>query len=198
MNRAVFLDRDGVINRMVYYPDHGLIDSPLSPSQIQLLPGVSEAIQLINERKWPVLVVSNQPGVAKGKIIPQTLKAMDRKIKAELAHYGAHLDGIFYCLHHPDAIKKEYRKNCECRKPKPGLLLKAGKEFEVDLRRSYMIGDGLIDVLAGKEAGCKTILLGKLKCDLCNLMRDLNARPDFIISNLLEAARLIQQLEEKK
>lgn len=198
MNKAIFLDRDGVINAMVYNPDHGTVDSPLNPEEFELLPGVGGAIKSINEMGFLALVISNQPGIAKGKFTPQILEAIDRKMKEELAQYGAHLDKIYYCLDHSDAIIKEYKKNSPYRKPKPGLLLKASEELAVDLKSSYMIGDGLIDIQAGKAAGCKTILLGKLKCDLCNLMEDLKAKPNLIVPDLAEAVKLIQKLEGRR
>jgi D-glycero-D-manno-heptose 1,7-bisphosphate phosphatase len=196
LKKAVFLDRDGVINAMVYDQDHGLIDSPANPEQFRLLPNVGEAIRLINDMGLLALVVSNQPGVAKGKFTPEVLQAIDRKMETELASYEAHLDGIYYCLHHPEAALEEYRGNCNCRKPNPGLILRGSKEFNVDLERSYMVGDGLTDIQAGKAAGVKTILLGNLRCDLCKLMDELDAKPDFIVPDLLEAVKLIQNLEK--
>ena len=192
---VVFLDRDGVINRMVYNSEFGLVDSPQNPDEFELLPGAGEAIRLLNERGLPAIVVSNQPGIAKGKFSPSILKAIDTKMQAELGQASAHLDGVYYCLHHPDAIIDEYRVECDCRKPRPGLLLKASKDFQVDPKRSYMIGDGLTDIQAGRAVGCRTILIGRLKCDVCELMDDLDARPELICSNLLEAVQLIEQLE---
>jgi len=197
VNKAVFLDRDGVINAMVYDSDHGTVDSPMNPDQFRLLCGAGEAIKRINEMGFLALVIGNQPGIAKGKSSPKMLEATDKKMKEELARCGAHLDKVYYCLDHPQAVIKEYRKNSPYRKPEPGLLLKAAEEFEIDLASSYMIGDGLTDIQAGKKAGCKTILLGRLKCDLCRLMEDLEAKPTFIVSNLAEAVTLIEKLEGK-
>ena len=196
MKRAVFLDCDGVICAMVYNKDQGFLDSPSNPEQFRLLPNVGEAIRLINDMGMLALVVSNQPGIAKGKFTPDALKAKTKKMEAELASCGAHLDGIYYCLHHPQALLEEYRENCNCRKPKPGLILRGAEEFNVALDHSYMVGDGLTDIQAGKAAGLRTILLGNLKCDLCKLMQELDARPDFIVSDLLEAVKLIQKLEK--
>lgn len=195
LRKAVFLDRDGVINALVYDQDQGLLDSPSNIEQFRLLPNVGEAIRLINEMGLLALVVSNQPGVAKGKFTTEILEAMNKKLEAELASFGAHLDGIYYCLHHPEAIVEEYRENCNCRKPKPGLILRGGNEFQVSLKHSYMIGDGLTDVQAGKAAAVHTILLGKPKCELCKLMDEFDAKPDFIVPDLLEAVKLIQRLE---
>jgi len=195
MRRAIFLDRDGVINALVYNREHGFVDSPSNPEQFQLLPGVGEAIKLINEMEFLVLVVSNQPGVAKGKLTLQLLDAITQKMKDELAVHDAYLDRIYYCLHHPDATLPEYKINCNCRKPKPGLLIKGCEEFNISPETSYLIGDGLTDIQAGKSIGCKTILLGKPKCDLCRLIDEIRVKPDFIAPNLLEAVRLIQKLE---
>jgi len=195
--RAVFLDRDGTINRMVYHAEFGLIDSPQNPNEFELLPRVGEAIRLLNELGLLIIVASNQPGIAKEKYTSQILEAIDQKMRAELAKRGAHLDAVYYCLHHPQAAIEKYRVNCECRKPEPGLLLKASRDFSIDLKASYMIGDGLTDIQAGKAVGCKTIFLGRLKCYACCLMDDLGAKPDFVVSDLLETAQLIQRLEEK-
>jgi len=195
MNKALFLDRDGVINAMVYNPDYGIVDSPTNPEEFKLLPGVGKAIKRIEEMGFLAVVISNQPGIAKGKFSLKVLEAIDKKMKEELAEFGARLDRIYYCLEHPEAIKKEYRKNCSCRKPNPGLLLKAAEELKISLNSSYMIGDGLTDIQAGERAGCRTILLGRLKCDLCKLMQDLKAKPDFIVSDLAQAVKLIEKME---
>lgn len=195
MNKAVFLDRDGTVNAMVYNRDYGTVDSPANPDEFKLLAGVGKAIRRINEMGFLAFVISNQPGIAKGKFTLKILEAIDKKMGKELAQHGAHLDKIYYCLDHPEARIKEYRKNSSYHKPEPGLLLKTAEEFKIDLASSYMIGDGLIDVQAGKRAGCKTILLGRVKCDLCKLMEDLKAKPNFIVSDLAEAVKLIEKLE---
>lgn len=125
MKRGVFLDRDGVVNRMVYDAEHGTVDSPANPDQLEMLPGAAEAVRALNDLGLPVIVVSNQPGIAKGKMTLALQEAITSKLQAGLAAAGAHLDGVYYCLHHPDAALPEYRIRCDCRKPKPGLLLRA-------------------------------------------------------------------------
>lgn len=195
--RAVFLDRDGVINGMVYDAEHGLVDSPQSPDQFCLLPGVGDAVRLINEMGLLAVVVSNQPGVAKGKSTPALLEATTAKMERQLAESGARLDGVYYCLHHPEAVRQEYRVACECRKPKPGLLYQAAATLGIDLSRSYVIGDGLTDVLAGKVARCTTILLGSYRCDTCRLMAQLEARPDLVAPSLLEAVESIRRRRDQ-
>ena len=112
---------------------------------------------------------------------------------AELYAAGAHLDGVYYCLHHPEAVLPEYRVQCDCRKPKPGLLLSAAQALGLSLADSWMIGDGLTDVQTGQVAGCKTIWLGTWKCDVCQLAHEQAIRPDHVAADLSEAARLIAQ-----
>lgn len=196
MAKAVFLDRDGVINELVYYPEHGIIDSPFTVQQFKLRPGVAQAIRLFNQKGFRVIVISNQPGVAKNHFTLETLRAMDAKMKAEMGAQDAVLDGIYYCLHHPDGENGDYRTNCNCRKPKPGLLLQAAKAFDLYLGQCYMVGDGLIDIKAGKNAGCKTLLIGRMKCELCDLMEGEKVRPDAIAGDLSSVAEKIFKWED--
>ena len=191
--RGVILDRDGVINELVYFPEVGVIDSPLNPDQFRLLPDVARAVRTLNELGFKVVVVSNQPGIAKGKMTEELFEQIRSKMKKELEKEGAHLDAEYYCLHHPDAIKKEYRVNCDCRKPKTGLFLRASSELGLDPSRSFSIGDSLMDIKAGKAAGYKTILIGSMKCDLCRLMDQEDARPDFIVGSLIKAVDIIRR-----
>jgi D-glycero-D-manno-heptose 1,7-bisphosphate phosphatase len=193
MNRAVFLDRDGVINEIAYFPELGLLDSPLNTKQFKLLPRAAEAITVLNRLGLKVIVVSNQPAVAKGKMTMKTFEEIRLKMKRELLKKDAHVDGEYYCFHHPMAKVPRYRANCDCRKPKPGLFLRAAKDYKLDLQRSYVVGDSLTDVKAGKAVGSRTILIGSLKCDLCRLMEDEGAKPDHIVADLLGASRIIRE-----
>jgi transaldolase len=188
---AVFLDRDGVINELVYHEESGVIDSPFTLDQFRLLPYVGEAIKLLNQNDVKVIIVSNQPGIAKNHFTEAILEATTNKMEKELADLGASLDGVYYCLHHPEATNSKYLEICDCRKPKPGLILKAARELSVDLKHSYVVGDNLSDIKAGKAAQCRTILLGKLKCELCHLIESENVRPDHIATNLYEAAQIM-------
>ncbi len=192
--KAIFLDRDGVINELVYYPEQGIIDSPFTVEQFRLLPGVSEAIKNFREVGYNIVLASNQPGVAKGNLSKETFEKIRQKMKEKLIKEGAFLDGEYYCFHHPEAKIQSLKATCECRKPKPGLLLQAAKDMGIDLSQSWMIGDGLTDVKAGKSAGTRTILLGRMKCELCHLMDEEDARPDAITLNLKEAAKFILKL----
>ena len=191
MVKAVFLDRDGVINELIYYREQGIVDSPFTVEQFKLIPGADEAIKKFHKMGYKVILASNQPGIAKGHMSEETFDKIRRRMKEELAKEGAFLDEEYYCFHHPEAKVERLKANCECRKPKPGLLLQAAREMGIDLSKSWMIGDGLTDIKAGKSAGTRTILLGRMKCKLCRLMDEEDARPDFIVPNLLEAVKTI-------
>lgn len=191
MNRAVFLDRDGVINRLIYHQESGIIDSPFVLDQFQLMPGAAGAISRLNGLGCKVVVVTNQPGIAKSHFSLNTLSQMHQLMDEKLRASHAALDAVYYCPHHPDAENPAYRVVCQCRKPAPGLLLQAARDLDLDLARCFMVGDSLTDVQAGRRAGCRTILIGKMKCDLCRLMDEQGARPDAIAGTLGEAADLI-------
>jgi histidinol phosphatase-like enzyme len=112
-----------------------------------------------------------------------------QKMNSELMVDGAELDGEYYCLHHPEAVVEKYRVQCDCRKPFPGLLFKAAREKDIDLKESWLIGDNLSDIQAGKGASCRTVLIGTMKCELCRLMSEKNIFPDKIAGNIGDAVR---------
>ena len=195
MQRAVFLDRDGVINAMVYNPDFGLVDSPANPDQFELLPGVGEAVCALNQMGFLVIVVSNQPGIAKGKLTLPLLQATTDKMRYALAQVGAHLDSVYYCLHHPAAVLEEYRVTCDCRKPKPGLLLKAAQEWDIDLNSSYMVGDGITDMCAGQAAGTTTLFVSSRKFYIWEELARQGVQPDYVVCDLPGAVGAIDKIE---
>lgn len=195
--RAVFLDRDGTINAMVYNSDFGLVDSPANPGEFELLPGVGDAIRSINQMGLLAVVISNQPGIAKGKFVLSKLEEITRKMHQEVAEKDGILDAVYYCLHHPDAIVDQYRVTCNCRKPKPGLLVKAAQELDIDLRQSYMIGDGITDILAGQVVGATTMFVGSRKCYICDEFSKQKAQCDYIVVDLPQAVKIIQTLETR-
>lgn len=155
--KAIFLDRDGTINKYVGYLR--------TPEQFELLDGVGEAIRTINLSGYLAIVVTNQPVIARGEVTVDGLQEIHNKMETMLGKEGAYLDGVYYCPHHPDkgfaGEVEELKIVCECRKPKAGLLLQAAKDFNIDLSQSWMIGDSENDVLAGRNAGCKTALIGE-------------------------------------
>lgn len=193
--KAAFLDRDGVINEIVYHKEMGILDSPFTVNQIKILPNVGKAIKKLKELGYFIVIVSNQPGVAKNHFNLDDLEKMKEKIRKELKKKGATFDAEYYCIHHPYAKIKEYKIKCKCRKPAPGMIIEAAKEHSIDLSKSWMIGDGINDIQAGQKAGVKTILIGRMKCDLCNLMEDKKVKPNFIAPNLYKASMIIKNIE---
>jgi len=194
MKRAVFLDRDGVLNALVYDPDQGLVDSPRHVRQWRLLPKVGSAIRLLNKLGFLVIVVSNQPAIAKGKMRAGTLEAMTKRLFRSVAAAGGRIDEVRYCLHHPEARHASLRRRCRCRKPAPGLLLAAAQSWDISLRRSYMVGDGVNDMVAGRRVGCRTVWVGDWRCEFCRASRH-QAKPDHVAGDVWEAAQLIRRLE---
>lgn len=154
--RAVFLDRDGTINKYVGFLRN--IDD------FELIDGAAEAVRKINESGYLAIVVTNQPVIARGEVSFDELEEIHNKMETLLGKEGAYLDAIYFCPHHPhkgyEGERPELKIDCDCRKPKPGMLLKAANDFNIDLSQSWMIGDGENDIKAGINAGCKTVLIG--------------------------------------
>ena len=188
---GVFLDRDGVINQMVYDSEFGLVDSPANPKQFCVLPGVPEAIAKLNQLGFLVVVITNQPGIAKGRFSDKLLCEMNNKMKYEIGQSDGVLDGIYCCLHHPESVISELNLKCDCRKPKPGLLLKAARDLDIDLNHSFMVGDGITDVQAGQSAGVQTLFVSSRKCYICDQLSEQETDPDYIVKNLPEAVYVI-------
>ena len=161
MKKAIFLDRDGTINKYVGF----LTDI----NEFELLDGVTEAIKMINESGYLAIVVTNQPVIARGEVSVEELQEIHNKMETLLGQAGAYIDDIFYCPHHPhkgyEGERPEYKIECECRKPKPGMLLAAAEKYNIDLRESWMIGDGENDIEAGKNAGCNVCVVGNAEIE---------------------------------
>lgn len=174
--KAIFLDRDGTINKYVGFLWD--IDS------FELLPGVIEAVKKINASGYLAIAVTNQPVIARGEVSIPELREIHNKMETLLGEGGAYLDGVYYCPHHPhrgfEREVPELKNDCDCRKPKPGMLLKAAKDFNIDISQSWMIGDSENDVAAGKAAGCRAILIG-----------DGDFGQDMTAASLLEAVNMI-------
>lgn len=157
--KAIFLDRDGTINKYVGF----LTDI----NEFELLDGVTEAIKMINESGYLAIVVTNQPVIARGEVSVEELQEIHNKMETLLGQAGAYIDDIFYCPHHPhkgyEGERPEYKIECECRKPKPGMLFAAAEKYNIDLSESWMIGDGENDIEAGKNAGCKVCAVGDVE-----------------------------------
>ncbi len=176
MNKAAFLDRDGVIN--VKAPEGQYVTRW---EEVRFLPGVAAAISRLNESGFRVIVISNQRCVAKGLVTSAEVEALHRRISKELADLGAIIDAVYFCPHDTEPA-------CSCRKPAPGMLLEAAKDHKIDLAASWMIGDSDADVAAGKNAGCKTVLIGRRESSTAN-------RPDLLADSLLQATERIFESE---
>jgi D-glycero-D-manno-heptose 1,7-bisphosphate phosphatase len=155
--KAVFLDRDGVLNEAVPDPDSGLPESPLAVEDVRLIPGAARAARELADTGHLLVCVSNQPGAAKGKVPVEQLLAVHERVLELLADDGARLDCSCLCLHHPDGSVPELSVACSCRKPGPGLLLRAAEILGLDCRASWMIGDTDADLQAGQAAGCRVL-----------------------------------------
>lgn len=181
--KAVFLDRDGTINKYVGF----LTDI----NDFELLPGVAEAIKKINDSGFLAVVVTNQPVIARGEVTVSQLYEIHCKMDTLLGAEGAYIDALYYCPHHPDSgfpgEVPELKINCECRKPNPGMLKAAEKDYNIDLSKSWMVGDGKNDVLAGLNAGVKPILISNNKYDNIINVQSLLEAVEFILSEDAES-----------
>ena len=182
---AVFLDRDGTINEQMGYINH--------ISRFQLLPGIGEAIRRLNELRIPVIVVTNQSGLARGYFPAPLLDQVHQKMERQLAALGAHVDGIYICPHHPEAKEEQYRLACNCRKPKTGLLDQAAAELNIDLTASFVVGDRWSDIRCGNAVGAKSVLVltGYGRGDAKYIGPHQTIQPDHTAENLQQAVNWI-------
>ncbi|RMF98309.1 MAG: HAD-IIIA family hydrolase [Candidatus Schekmanbacteria bacterium] len=182
--RAVFIDRDGTMT-----VEGGYINDP---NRLTLLPRCGRAIKKINENGILAILATNQAGIARGYFDEKTLKATLKRLEFLLEMEGAHLDGIYYCCHHPSVGKPPYRKKCNCRKPLPGMLQKAAKDFNLDLSQSFVIGDKISDVELAKKVKAKSVVVktGYGEGEICtDKMQKIN--PDFIADDIYDAVEWI-------
>lgn len=182
---AVFLDRDGTINEQMGYINH--------LSRFHLLPGVGQAIRSLNDFGLPVVVVTNQSGLARGYFPESLLTAVHAEMYRQLASAGAHIDGLYVCPHHPEAKEERYRLACSCRKPKTGLLEQASQEMGLDLHRSYMVGDRWSDLRCGASVGAIPILVltGYGRGDLAYIGPGQAVQPEYVADDLADAVSWI-------
>jgi len=185
LSRAVFLDRDGTLNEEAGYIS--------SPAQFRLYDYAAEAVRLINEADWLTIIVTSQAGIARGIFTENVLAQIHEQLKAELFLTGATIDAIYYCPHHPTDGESPYRQNCECRKPKPGMLKQAAEELNVDLSASVVIGDRFRDLAMAQAVGAKSVLVltGYGREELEHDSANWPQQPDHVAENLLEAVRWV-------
>jgi len=182
---ALFMDRDGTISEEVGYVNH--------PSRFRLFPYTAEAIKLLNDNGWLAIVVTNQAGVARGYFSEDIIVQIHERVRQELEKKSARLDAIYYCAHHPSVGEPPYRLDCECRKPKPGLIQRAAADFEIDLERSWMVGDRYGDVELARNAGLRAafVLSGYGRGEW-EYQRGLwKIQPELVAEDLLEAVKKI-------
>jgi histidinol-phosphate phosphatase family protein len=185
MNKAIFLDRDGVINEIVYETD-GKIMAPANLEQLKIMDKAKEGIAMMKELGFKVIGITNQPGVAFGYLNQDKLKEINNHLKSELG-----IDEIYFCPHHP-----RYDPPCTCKKPQTGMIEQAKKDFDLDVKNSFMVGDSLSDIQTGKNANVKkTFRVGVKREDILELQHQKNIYPDFTLPNLLEVAEKIKEIE---
>jgi D-glycero-D-manno-heptose 1,7-bisphosphate phosphatase len=187
MNKAVFIDRDGTISEEVGYVNH--------PSRFRLLPHSAEAIRTLNQAGWLAVLVTNQAGVARGYFSENMIQEVHARLESELMQEGARLDGIYYCAHHPTVGELPYRLDCDCRKPKPGLIQRAASDLDIDLAQSWMVGDRFGDVELAHNAEIHSVLVltGYGRGEWEHQRSSWSIQPEIVAENLLEAVREICQ-----
>ncbi len=178
MNKAVFLDRDGVITHDPPHYAHRI-------DQLTLIEGSGPAIKKLNDAQFKVIVITNQSGVAKGMYEEEDIRIFNDEMVRRLKQDNAYINAIYYCPHHPDAEVQKYRIDCDCRKPKPGMLFEGGRTYNIDFRSSFLVGDKWSDIEAGRSAGCRTILVktghGRLE------YKNRKGSVDYVAADLLDA-----------
>jgi D-glycero-D-manno-heptose 1,7-bisphosphate phosphatase len=185
MRRAVFLDRDGTLIEEAGYLDR--------LERLALFPYSVDAVRVLNRGGFAVLVITNQSGIARGIVREAFVGEAHRHIAAKVAAGGGHIDGFYYCPHHPEAAVEAFRVQCDCRKPAPGLLRLAAQELHLDLARSFVVGDRWHDVSAGRAAGARTILVRTGVGRVEEAAADRDVAADAVVDNVMEAAAWILQ-----
>ena len=190
MNRAVFIDRDGTLSEEVGYINH--------PERFRLFPYTAEAIKRLNENGWLAIVTTNQAGVARGYFSEEMIQTVHKGMEDQLASAGARLDAIYYCAHHPSVGEPPYRVDCDCRKPKPGLITQAAADFQVDLKNSWMVGDRYSDIQLARNAGVHSafVLSGYGRGEWEHQRQSWTEQPDMVAENLLQV--VLNLVEEQK
>ncbi len=188
---AVFIDRDGTLSEEVGYVNH--------PSRFRLFPYSSAAIKLLNDNGWLAIVVTNQAGVARGYFSEDIILEIHDRLAVDLEHDGASLDAIYYCAHHPSLGEPPYRMECDCRKPKPGLVRRASTDFDIDLAASWMIGDRYGDIELARNAGLNSafVLSGYGRGEWEYQRSTWQHQPDLVCENLFQAVKAIVDLNEE-
>ncbi|MBA2395578.1 MAG: HAD family hydrolase [Ktedonobacteraceae bacterium] len=181
--RAIFLDRDGTLVHPFHYPSR--------PEHLQLYDNIGSTLWKLQRMGFLLIVITNQSGIARGYFSEEDLQYMHAYLRTELARWNVQLDAIYYCPHHPDGIIPDLAIRCDCRKPQPGMLLRAASDYDLDLRNCWFVGDILDDVEAGNRAGCRTILV-----DLGTeqISPSIQRHPTFVAHDTIHALHIIQSI----
>ena len=175
MEKVVFLDRDGVISK-------DSADHIKSWDEFHFLPNAKEGVKLLTDHDFHIVLITNQSVIARGMTTIEELESMHNNMKGEIEEYGGKIEKIYYCPHHPD-------EGCDCRKPKPGMLLRAIKENNIDPTKSFMVGDRMMDVEVGKKVGCKTVIIPSERGQ--REMMESSIKPDYVAKDLLDTSKWI-------
>lgn len=190
-DKAVFLDRDGTINEEVNY---------LSQEEnLRILPNAAEGIKLLKDAGYKVIVISNQSGVARGYFTEEDVQLINRKLSELIMQSGANIDAFYYCPHHPEGAVDKYRRVCHCRKPEPGLFLQAATQLNIDIRKSFIVGDRLSDIQMSETLGARAVLVltGYGSQEREKYCSELPCALHYIAEDLLDAARWILEQSKK-
>ena len=189
---AVFIDRDGTISEEVGYINH--------PSRFRVFPYAASAIKLLNDQGWLAVIITNQAGVARGYFSESMIETVHNNLQQELRDEGARVDAIYYCAHHPTVGEPPYRQECDCRKPKPGLITRATKDLDIAVEQSWMIGDRYGDIELASNAGLRAalVLSGYGRGEWENQRSFWKHQPDLVAENLLEAVESILRSEQSQ
>lgn len=187
MKKAVFLDRDGVINRLVWNPVTGQYESPYFVKDLDIYLHTAESLMKLQQHGYMLFLVSNQPGYAKGKTTLENIRAVHDGIHKYMVKNGIVFAGYFYCYHHPDGIIPEYAFECRCRKPRPFFLQAAKKKYGLDMEKSWLIGDQDSDIFCGQAVKVRTILINNIH----SAHKRGKSCPDYQVCNLPSAVELL-------
>lgn len=185
VNPAVFLDRDGVLNRNVYYSESGEWEAPRSVADFEVIPGAMDAVAALQRAGYQLFLVSNQPNMAKGKAQQADHEGIHRRLLSLFESAGVKLQEAYYCFHHPKGSVAALSGPCICRKPSPYFLRRAQKDYDLDMSHSWMIGDRDTDIECGQQAGVRTIQISEQE------RRELPRNPDYVAPSIVEAAGVI-------
>ena len=189
MNRAIFIDRDGTISEEVGYINH--------LSRFRLFPYSAAALKQLHDNGYLAIVITNQAGVARGYFSEEMVQAIHKQMTKDLERSGARVDAIYYCAHHPTVGEPPYQLDCDCRKPKPGLLLRAARDYDIDLANSWMVGDRYSDIELAANAGVKSalVLSGYGRGEWEHRRDSWTTQPDLVAEDLLAAVNQISNLD---